>query len=79
MQIRSHFSVKLHKIVDEIMNRKLVLDKERDPTLEFIKHVFAVLCLDQNVQYDILVSSVITFIFLQGVLNGMSGFIFTIQ
>ncbi|KAJ4762241.1 Dna polymerase epsilon catalytic subunit a [Rhynchospora pubera] len=53
-KIRSHFSLKLHKIVDDIMNHKLMLEKERDPTLEFIKHVFAVLSLDQNVQHDIL-------------------------
>ncbi|KAL7170453.1 hypothetical protein ACSBR2_035349 [Camellia fascicularis] len=29
-----------------------------DPALEFIKHVYAVLALDQNVQHDILVSHV---------------------
>ena len=29
-----------------------------DPALEFIKHVCAVLALDQNVQHDILVSTV---------------------
>jgi hypothetical protein len=73
MKIRSHFSLKLHKIVDDTMTHKMVLEKERDPTLEFIKHVFAVLCLDQSVQHDILVSYVTSFIsFIHEALGCMS-------
>lgn len=71
MQISTYFADKLLKIVSDILHHfkgksKVESDersRESDPhthkgdaALEFIKHICAVLALDQNVQHDILVN-----------------------
>nr|KAJ0201048.1 hypothetical protein LSAT_V11C600314360 [Lactuca sativa] len=63
-QIRSYFTDKLLKIVRDLVLHTKGKGKSKedednvykgDPALEFIKHVCAVLVLDQNVQHDILI------------------------
>ena len=72
MQISTYFADKLLRTVSDILHHfkgksKSELDepasRESDPhthkgdaALEFIKHICAVLALDQNVQHDILVN-----------------------
>lgn len=64
LQIRSYFTDRLLKIVRDLVLHTKGKGKSKedednvykgDPALEFIKHVCAVLVLDQNVQHDILV------------------------
>lgn len=68
LQVASHFTGKLLGIVRDAnlhlkgMNKSLNENPQvgndiytGDPALEFIKHVCAVMALDQNVQHDILV------------------------
>jgi hypothetical protein len=71
MQISTYFADKLLKIVSDILHHfkgksKFESDEpsresdmhthKGDAALEFIKHICAVLALDQNVQHDILVN-----------------------
>lgn len=71
LQIRSNFAEKLLKIVRETDHHMRKTDKSQaaqdnvnkgHPALEFIKHVCAVLILDQNVQHDIRVMTVQEFL-----------------